>query len=245
MKSKILEDNFTISNQEKSKQKTRKKGVFIVFEGGDFCGKSTILKKVEKQLQKKFELDKSWLGYEGVVTSFEPGGGSETALAIREIILNPPNQKRLNELTEAFLFAASRNENVTKLILPNLQNKKIVITDRFVDSSFVYQGLLTDLGYELVNQINQLVLKDLKIDLTFYFEIDFDTWNQRVLDRKQTQEFNHLDKINFEKLKTNYQKIYQLKDNKKRKVIFIDGSKPIDNIVDEIINHIEKFGLTQ
>ncbi|WP_391591780.1 dTMP kinase [[Mycoplasma] cavipharyngis] len=226
-----------VSRQEQ----LRSRGIFVVLEGIDCVGKSTVLKELVKQLDKKFQENRFWSGYQGYVTTFEPGGGSKVSLAIRDLILKPTDQKRLNNLTEALLFAASRNENVINVIKPNLFAKKIVISDRFVDSSYVYQGLEKKLGYDLVNQINQLVIKDLQIDLTFYLYIQDSVWQERMKQRSQSHNFNVLDSINFQKIKNDYQTVYQLEEVKNRKIIAIKNDSKIDTVVEEIIKHISEF----
>ena len=117
-------------------------GLFIAFEGTDFTGKSTISKAVKDRLAS--------LGYK-VHWTREPGG-SDLAEKIRSVIIN----EYMDSLTEAFLFAAARNDHYTKTILPKLKENVIVISDRFFGSSYVYQGVVSN-QLEKVKKIHELI----------------------------------------------------------------------------------------
>ncbi len=137
------------------------RGAFIVFEGGEGAGKSTQVARLAASLRAS--------GYEVVVTR-EPGG-TAGAEAIRELVLDP-EYSGLNPRAEALLFAAARAEHVSALIEPALASGKIVICDRFVDSSVAYQGLGRDLGAERIRELSHWATGGLLPDLTLILDID-------------------------------------------------------------------------
>jgi dTMP kinase len=136
-------------------------GFFIAFEGGDGAGKSTQVKLLAAALQGKRE----------VVVTREPGG-SDVAEHIREVLLNPNH--RIDGMTEALLFAAARADHVSKVIRPALEQNRVVICDRFVDSSIAYQGVARNLGIEMVRELNQIATNDLMPDLTIVLDVSTD-----------------------------------------------------------------------
>jgi len=136
-------------------------GFFIAFEGGDGAGKSTQVKLLAAAMQGKRE----------VVVTREPGG-SDVAEHIREVLLNPNH--RIDGMTEALLFAAARADHVSKVIRPALEQNRVVICDRFVDSSIAYQGVARNLGIEMVRELNQIATNDLMPDLTIVLDVSTD-----------------------------------------------------------------------
>jgi dTMP kinase len=136
-------------------------GFFIAFEGGDGAGKSTQVKLLAAALQGKRE----------VVVTREPGG-SDVAEHIREVLLNPNH--RIDGMTEALLFAAARADHVSKVIRPALEQNRVVICDRFVDSSIAYQGVARKLGIEMVRELNQIATNNLMPDLTIVLDVSTD-----------------------------------------------------------------------
>ena len=121
-----------------------KKGFFITFEGPDGSGKTTVSTAVAKSLQE--------MGIDTVYTR-EPGG-IEIAEQIRRVILDPANTS-MDSKTEALLYAAARRQHLIEKVLPALEAGKVVICDRFVDSSLAYQGVGRNLGIEEVLSINE------------------------------------------------------------------------------------------
>ena len=138
-----------------------KRGLFIVFEGQDGSGKSTQIRALSQYLEEK--------GRE-VLHTREPGG-TKVAEKIREILLDPDN-KGMNAVCEAYLYAAARAEHVQNVILPALKEGRIVLCDRFMLSSIAYQGYGRELGVERVRQINEAALMGLEPDCTFFLSID-------------------------------------------------------------------------
>lgn len=136
------------------------RGAFITLEGGDGSGKSTQLKLLTEYLQSN--------GSDCVFTR-EPGG---TAISekIREIILDGNNAEEADE-TEALLYAAARAQLVKELIIPSIEQGKIVVCDRYIDSSVAYQGYARGLGKNFIDEINSFPLKHCMPDVTLFFDI--------------------------------------------------------------------------
>ena len=142
------------------------KGLFITFEGIDGSGKSTQATLLKNRL--------SQMHYPVVFTK-EPGG---TALGgkIRKILLN----EDMNPVSEFLLFASDRREHIEKVIRPSLLNGKIVISDRFTDSSLVYQGFGRGVSLNFIRQVHQYILKGLKPDLTFIIDVPPEVGIERI-----------------------------------------------------------------
>tara|TARA_B100000780_G_scaffold68589_1_gene45443 strand:+ start:1873 stop:2499 length:627 start_codon:yes stop_codon:yes gene_type:complete len=165
----------------------KKKFYFIVFEGVEGTGKTYQINKLYKNLrEEKFS----------IVKTREPGG-SQTAESIRKLIFSK-NSNQFDKLTDFYLMCAARNEHVKKFLLASKKNKKIVICDRFVDSTYAYQVVGNKIDKNL-NQINQdYILKDLKPDLTIVLKSNFKTIFSRINKRKKINKFDKL-KVNFYK----------------------------------------------
>lgn len=136
-------------------------GLFITFEGGEGAGKTTILNQVYEELTGR--------GFE-VIKTREPGG-IRISEKIRDIIHDPLHLE-MEERTEALLYAAARRQHLVEKVFPALEKGKIVLCDRFVDSSLVYQGYARGIGVDEVFAINQFVIQDCMPDITLFFDID-------------------------------------------------------------------------
>ncbi len=135
-------------------------GYFISFEGGEGTGKTTQIERLAAHLEQ--------LGHSVVITR-EPGG-TPVAEAARRVLLDPDLEP--DGLTELFLLEAARRDHVERVVAPALARGEVVISDRFADSSTVYQGMVRGLGEELVIQLNRLATSDLEPDLTVVFDLD-------------------------------------------------------------------------
>lgn len=133
------------------------RGFFITFEGIDGCGKSTQTKFLKEKLEN--------IGLDVVVTR-EPGG-CPISEKIREILLDKENSS-MNCYTEALLYAAARTQHVNEVIVPALEAGKIVICDRFIDSSIAYQGIAREIGVENIMDINRFALQNCMPDATIF-----------------------------------------------------------------------------
>ena len=137
-------------------------GYFISVEGGEGSGKSSVIEEVIKRLNRD--------GYKKIVSSREPGG-VKIADQIRKVLLDKENTE-IDPLTEAFLLAGGRRQHVKEKILPSLEDNAIVICDRFVDSSYVYQGIAGSVGLDKVIEINKMATGGCMPNLTILFDID-------------------------------------------------------------------------
>jgi len=138
-----------------------KKGFFITFEGLDGSGKTTQIKLLEEYIKSK--------GYEVVLTR-EPGG-TDISEQIRTLILDTANT-RMAPITEMMLYSAARAQLVAEVIKPAISNGKVVLCDRFVDSSYVYQGFGRGIDLKIVHDVNKIALNGIEPDITFFFDID-------------------------------------------------------------------------
>ncbi|HEX6593285.1 MAG TPA: dTMP kinase [Bacillota bacterium] len=156
-------------------------GYFVTFEGGEGAGKTTIL----RALQQKFFA----AGYE-VIATREPGG-IEIAEKIRQIILDP-DYTAMDARTEALLYAAARRQHLVEKIIPALQAGKIVLCDRFIDSSLAYQGHARGLGMDEVLTINEFAIQNCMPNVTLFFDLHPEKGLQRIQANKH-RERNRLD----------------------------------------------------
>ena len=200
--------------------------MFITFEGGEGTGKSTLIEIIKQQLTDK--------GYEIVLTR-EPGGrGSSLAEHIRDLVLDP--KYSVNAYTEALLYAASRAQHLDEVITPALKENKIVLCDRYLDSSLAYQAFARDLGLDYVLNINRYALDKLP-NLTFYIDLDPKVGLGRIKDRSKNDRLDQ-EKLSFhEKVRKGY---LELVDKYQSRIVVIDGNKSISEIAVEMIEEINK-----
>jgi dTMP kinase len=157
------------------------KGFFITAEGCEGAGKSTVISLTQDYL--------TALGYD-VITSREPGG-IEIAEQIRSVILDKHNTM-MDSRTEALLYAAARRQHLVEKIIPALNEGKVVICDRFIDSSLAYQGYARGLGIDEVFSINRFAIDQVMPDLTLYLDVDPETGLSRI-HAHSGREINRLD----------------------------------------------------
>jgi dTMP kinase len=150
----------------------RTKGLFITLEGPDGSGKSTQARLLAERLRRE--------GYE-VLENVEPGG-TPIGQQIRRILLDPANQE-MRAVTELLLMFACRGQNVEEWVLPALDAGKIVVSDRFTDSSIAYQGSGRGLGWETVLTVDRIACHGLVPDLTLCIDIDTETGLARAHSR--------------------------------------------------------------
>ena len=175
-----------------------KHGIFISFEGDDGAGKTTAARQIHRELEK--------MGYEVVYTR-EPGG-SPIAEQIRQILLDPAN-KGMDPKTEAVLYTASRCQHVQDTILPAVEQGKIVLCDRFLDSSVAYQGYGRKLGADEIEGLNDFVLGGLRPDLTLFFEVSDETGHQRMVGRGEMNRLDQESRQFHEDVRNGFRKIRQ------------------------------------
>jgi dTMP kinase len=194
------------------------KGCFFSFEGPDGAGKTTMIAKLETFLREK--------GF-AVLSTREPGG-VRIAEAIRSIILNPDHTE-MDGRTEALLYAAARRQHLLEKIIPAVEAGNIVLCDRFVDSSLVYQGFARGLGVDEILQINQFAIDGYFPSLTIYFDVDPKIGLERIQKNKQ-REVNRLDmeSLSFHyKVREGYLKLAK---RFSERIVTIDASKSPDEV---------------
>ncbi|MDO5415283.1 MAG: dTMP kinase [Bacillota bacterium] len=200
-----------------------KKGYFITFEGGDGAGKSTQIKKLMEYLESK--------GFDVILTR-EPGG-TDIGEKIRQIILDPEN-KEMDSVTEAMLYAASRAQHVSQVIKPAIEAGKIVICDRFIDSSIAYQGYGRNLG-DSVSIINSYAVGEYMPHKTFLLKLKPQAGSLRMAGREKDR--IELEAASFHQ--TVYDGYEALERKYPERIVGIDASGTIEEIADEIKKHID------
>lgn len=201
--------------------------MFITFEGGEGTGKSTLLEIITKSMEEK--------GYDVVLTR-EPGGsGSNFSESIRNLVLDP-QYKNVNPYTEALLYAASRAQHLDEVITPALNEKKIVLCDRYIDSSFAYQAFARNLGLDYVLEINKYALDKLPT-LTFYIDLDPKIGLDRIKNRKKSDRLDREELKFHNKVREGYLEVAKLYPER---IVKIDGTKSIAEITIIIIEEINK-----
>ena len=200
------------------------KGTFISFEGPDGAGKSTVLKEILEKIGQEIKPQ--------YIVTREPGG-SKIAEKIRKIILDPEN-KQMADRTEALLYAASRSQLVEEVIKPALEAGKLVLSDRFIDSSLAYQGVGRYLGIDNVYEINKFATDGIMPDLTLFFDLDPEIGLQRIkLERPDHEDRLEQEKINFHyKVYNGYQEINQKYANR---IAVINANQELDQVVEDAI----------
>ena len=154
----------------------KKKGLFITFEGADGSGKSTQLKMAAEFFQNK--------GYE-VITTRDPGG-TPLGQKIREILLH--HDGKVASYCELFLYLADRAQHVEEIIVPAIEEGKVILCDRYIDSSVAYQGYARGLDIDEISMLNNIVTKSLVPNLTFVFDVSTEVAEQRVGETKDRLE---------------------------------------------------------
>ncbi|WP_129045312.1 dTMP kinase [Companilactobacillus metriopterae] len=202
-------------------------GIFISFEGPDGAGKTTALNNLLPLL--KFKTDQE------IVLSREPGG-SEIAEKIREIILTN-HDEQMDARTEALLYAASRRQHLVDVILPAIEQNKIMLSDRFVDSSIAYQGAGRMIGTKEVAEINDFAIDGQLPDLTIYFDISPEIGLSRI--KKDHQE--QMDRLEQEKLPFHervHEAYLELLKNNPERIKKIDATQSPDKVVADTLKVI-------
>ena len=197
-------------------------GIFIAFEGGENCGKSTVSKFLVEKLN-EMDFPTIW--------TREPGGTKcPVSEKIREIIIDPKN--KICDKTEALLFAASRAQHIKKLILPCLKEGTNIVSDRFVLSSYIYQGIGRKLGIPIVKIINDIACKGLEPDITFILDLDVKKGEKRTPKKKK-------DRI--EQIKGSFhediRKGYLQLAKKNSKIIIIDAEQSEKKVYKEVLKY--------
>lgn len=203
------------------------KGIFITLEGPDGSGKSTITKLLSEYLKEK--------GHD-VLTTREPGG-TKISEDIRKIILDSRNTS-MSDTTEALLYAASRAQHVSQKISPAINEGKIIICDRFVLSSLVYQGIGRGLGVDKVKAINDFAIQGVEPDLILFFDISPEIALKRKT-RKNRGDRLEREKIDFHnKVYEGYLSLIELYEGK---IKVIDATKTKEKTFEQVKNLVDNL----
>ena len=202
-------------------------GLLIVFEGPDGSGKTTVLEKVYDKLLSD--------GYD--IYKFREPGGTEISEKIREIILDNENIE-MSSRCEALLYAASRAQLVEEKLRPLLEKGSIILCDRFVISSMLYQGIGRGLGIDEVKKINDFAIGEIKADLTLFLNIDYKT----AIDRKRKNFVSdRLENEDDSFHKKTYEGYIDLSKKFKDEIIQIDANKDVETVVNNCLDVIKTY----
>ncbi len=196
------------------------KSRFISFEGIEGCGKSTQAKKLHAFF---------WEQKLPVILTREPGG-TFAGEKIREILIDEKIEK-LEAKTELFLNFAARLEHVEKLIKPELASEKIVISDRFFDSTYAYQGSAFGLEEKLVDEVRKMAIADFAPDITFLIDVPVELAFERIKNRADNNRYEKLGLEFHQKVRQGF--LHLAKKNSRIKVI--DGTKNPQEVFEEIV----------
>lgn len=199
-------------------------GYFVVFEGGEGAGKTTQIEALKKWLETR--------GADVVVTR-EPGG-TDIGERIRSILLDS-SAKEIDARTEALLYASDRAQHVAEVIAPALEAGKIVVSDRFLDSSLAYQGLARGLGLDEIYDIGKWATGGVLPDLVFFLKVDPKTGLQRL--ERDTDRLENEDAAFHERVSIAYRKLTKHFPDR---FVVVDGTKSPAEIHDEVVAVLEE-----
>lgn len=198
------------------------RGMFVTLEGPDGSGKTTVSKIVVDQLQLE--------GYKVLLTR-EPGG-IDISEQIRSIILDTKNIA-MDARTEALLYAAARRQHLVEKVQPALEAGYLVICDRFVDSSLVYQGVGRKIGIDEVYQMNLFAIGDIKPDMTIFFDLPYELGLARINNGERIADRLDLESNDFHKAV--YDGYMEICDKFSNRITKIDASKKVDEVVEQVL----------
>ena len=202
-------------------------GTLISFEGPEGAGKSSVLEAVLPLLEEK-----------GIpfITTREPGG-VDIAEKIRQVILDPDHTS-MDAKTELLLYSASRRQHLVERVLPALAAGKIVLMDRFIDSSVAYQGYGRGLSVEDIEWLNQFATDGLKPDLTLYFDLDVEEGLARIAKNRE-REVNRLDLEGLELHQKVRQGYLALSEKEPERIVKIDASQSFEAVFADVLAVLE------
>ncbi len=202
------------------------KGIFITLEGGEGSGKSTAINAIKDYYES--------LGRTVIVTR-EPGG-IKISEQIRNIILDV-NNKEMTKETETLLYAAARVQHLQERIIPALEKGYVVLCDRYIDSSFVYQGLARGVGLEAVESANIFALSHMP-DITLFLDVRPEVGLERIKGRGK---LDRLDLESIEFHKGVYNGYLEICKKYKDRIVRINGEKSPEEVIKDIINAIKNI----
>ena len=210
----------------------KKKPFFIVFEGVEGCGKSFQSKKLLNSLKKN--------NIRALLTR-EPGG-TKSAELIRNLILkdyfNKDNKKeKFDRYTDTLLYLAARNEHIKDKIKPALQNKTVVICDRFIDSTLAYQVYGKKININFINNIHKFILDGIKPNITFVLKVSSQMSRKRLVERRSKNRYDNFAQSFYTKAQKSFLKIAKNKKN----YYVLESSKNNNELEKKIFKIVSKY----
>ena len=209
----------------------KKKPFFIVFEGVEGCGKSYQSKKLVLNLKKR--------GIDSILTR-EPGG-TRSAESIRSLILkdyfNKKQKEKFDIYTDTLLYLAARNEHIKNKIKPALKKKRIVICDRFIDSTIAYQVYGKKVKKSFIDNIHKFILKGVKSDITFILKVSSKSSKLRLKKRKTKNRYDNFPQSFYTKAQNSFLKIAK----NKRNYFVLNSSLNNSDLEKKIFSIVSKF----
>ena len=200
------------------------KGLFITFEGADGCGKTTQINLLNEYLkQKKYN----------TFLTLEPGG-SDIGKNLRQILLH--HEGFVSDTAELLMYLADRAQHVEAVIMKNVNEGKIVLCDRHIDSTVAYQGYARGGDIEKINQLNEIATQGFKPDVTFVFDVDSEIAQERVgknKDRMEKEGIEFHKKIRFGYL--------ELAKKYPNRIKVINSNLPIDEVFEQVKKIIDEI----
>lgn len=201
-----------------------KKGLFITFEGADGCGKTTQINLLKNYLENQ--------GYQVVLTR-EPGAKG-LGEKVREILLN--YEGAVSDRCESFLFLADRAQNIDIIVNPAVNEGKIVLCDRHIDSTVAYQGYGRGLDIDRIKMLNNIATNGRKPDLTIVFDIDVETSMQRVGKNKDRMESAGIEFHN--RVRDGYLKIAK---EEPERIKVVNSIQTVNDVFEEVKKIVNKY----
>lgn len=203
--------------------------LFITFEGPEGSGKTSILAKLKEKLASENI---------AIITTREPGG-SVISEEIRKIILNKENTL-MDPWTEVLLYIAARRQHLVEKVFPEITTDKIIICDRFSDSTVAYQGYGRKLDIDKINAIQDMAFDNFKPNLTILFNVSPEVGLQRIKSRSQNEN-DRLDKENLAFHNLVYQGYQEIVKNNPQRVKVVDASQDFDHVLEQVYQIIKEF----
>ncbi len=206
-------------------------GLFITVEGPDGAGKSTLIRGLKERLEERFARE--------VILTREPGG-SPLAEVIRGVLLDNRHGE-MDARTEALLMAASRRQHIVDTILPALTTGRIILSDRYVDSSLAYQGAGRELGMEAIRTINAFAIQDVLPTVTILLDVDAQTGLARIQDKRSGRVVDRLEQEDIafhNRVRAGYQ---TLREAEPERFIYIDATRDPAEVLEETWKLLNKY----
>ena len=209
----------------------KKKPFFIIFEGVEGCGKSYQSKRLANNLKKKKIFS---------VLTREPGG-TRSAESIRSLILkdyfNKGKKEKFDKYTDTLLYLAARNEHIKNKIRPALNNNKIVICDRFTDSTLAYQVYGKKVNKSFIDNIHKFILQGIKPNLTFILKVSSHASKERLRKRRTKNRYDNFPKSFYDQAQKSFIKIAKNKKN----YFILNSSKNNSDLEQQIMIIVSKY----